>query len=189
MINIVLGNAGLHSTVVARSMTSAFQKFLATKPQYLKRIEVVIYDQKRLLVFQREIANRCPNFVLNAPSRNDLRLAQPLPKPRVSRTAQSWNEFYPKISPKPKVVEDGDLFASYVAEIDESVSKKSATAIETFDQPSPSSIIPIQRSATSVCTVTIDLCSDKDRNIDEVRKFALIVSTIKDYAINAINCN
>ena len=116
-------------------------------------------------MFQREIANCCPNLILNAPSRNDLSLTRPFPKPA-----------------------DGDQFASYVPEIDKSVLKKSTTTIETFAQPSPSFIIPIQRSATSVYTVTIDLCSHKDRNIDEVRKFALIVSTTKRYAINIINC-
>ena len=145
----------MNSSSAAQAMKTAFQNFQATNPQYLKSIEVVIYENQKLAMFQSALANLSPTTGGTVNALNQL---------RVKSTAKPFDErmvrHYQKVNEK----------------MESNRSKVYSVCAERLQAPQPkartssSSLIPNQRSVSSVSSLTMDLCSNKDSHIDAVSK-------------------
>jgi len=136
-------------------MTSAFLTFIATNPRHLRTIEVVVYEKQKFRIFQSTFANFFQNTASNTATSN-LYTGGAIPQ-RVDDRMKSRYE---------KLFKQKKKFVHFEVEPE----------IELFQPPQPSarttssSFIPVQRSTASVCSIAIDLCSNLEKNINEVSK-------------------
>ena len=142
----------MNSSSAAQAMKTAFQNFQATNPQYLKFIEVVIYENQKLSVFQSALANLSPT---TGGIFNQLRV-----KSTAKRCDERMVRHYQKVNEEMKF-NRSEVY---------SVSAQPLQAPQPKARTSFSSLIPNQRSVSSVSSLTMDLCSNKDSHIDAVSK-------------------
>ena len=162
-------------------MTSAFQKYRATNPQSLKCIEVVIYENAKLPDFLNEIVNlsQTSSGVAVKPY-SHLTSAIPAASRRSLDARANWNahlekvELYEKLKKARRSPQDGasSYSALKVSSVSQDVSKQSerfSPAMKIAAKRSLYPSLPVQGLAASLCSITIDLCSNNDKNIEEVR--------------------